>query len=204
MGDAGMRVGRCLARLAPLLIVDDVALTGSLALTIHAPGQPRPIRDIDLVACSLAAVKETAARELLVSHHHIAQPGVRRTFLQLVDPETRLRIDVFVDAAVVGRASPHPIANRTWRVASAADLLAHKRQLLAAATSARPVDEKHWCDAILLADACAAVPPPRPQHLGRDVYTAEIARVCDPCERSQDPRFRLAPKRAIFDALGYI
>ena len=82
---------------------------------------------------------------------------------------------------------------------TAADLLAHKLQLFA-----KPVDEKHWRDAVALAALCGAPPPPRAAALAPDVYSQDLALVCDRCERSRSPDFPLAPKRAIFDLLGYV
>jgi hypothetical protein len=201
----GQRLATCLGRLLRHVDAADVALTGSVALALHLPAARRAAGDLDLVARTMAAVHASVAGELLVSHHHVAQAEVPRAFLQLVDPETRLRIDVFPDSdGVVARARLRALAGGAWRVVAAVDLLAHKRQLLARASPERPVDEKHWRDAVALAAHLGAAPPPRPPHLGRDVYATELALACDRCARSRDPRFPLAGKRAIFDLLGYV
>jgi hypothetical protein len=198
------RIADGLARLRPHLRVDEVAITGSLALRLHVPAYARAVADVDLVARTMDAVASSVAGDFLVSHYHVAQPGVPKSLIQLVHAPTRLRIDVFPDLGdAVARARLHDVAGARWRVVSSADLLTHKLRTLDGATAARPVDVKHWHDAVALAGLHRAPPPPR-RHLGRDVYATDVDLVCDRCARSADPRFALAPKRTILDLLGYV
>ena len=61
-------------------------------------------------------VAATVARDFLVSHHHVPQPGVKKAIVQLVDPVTRLRVDIFPD---LGGMLPRANARRgRWRVAA--------------------------------------------------------------------------------------
>ncbi len=199
------RLRDCLARLVPHLDGEEVALTGGLAVELHlaAAGQPSlrgRIADLDFVARSMDAVMPSVACDLLVSHYHVRQPGVPKAIVQLIEPATRLRIDIFPDlSGMMARAARASVAGTSLLVVAAADLLAYKRALLA-----KPVDAKHWHDAVALAGLLGAPPPPRPAELRRDVYCTDLALVCDRCTRSRAPAFPLAPKRAIFDLLGYV
>ena len=194
------RLESCLARLLPHLVGDDVALTGGIALAVHLPTSRATVADVDFVARRMSAVSPSVARDFLVSHFHVVQPGVPKALVQLVDPVTRLRIDVFADlAGAVARARRTTVAGAALLVVGAADLLAHKLQLLG-----KPVDEKHWRDAVALAGLCAAPPPPRPAAFAPDRYSTDLALDCDRCARSRSPDFPLAPKLAIFEQLGYV
>jgi hypothetical protein len=198
VGDRGRALGsggevdalaRTLERLRPHVVVEDVALTGGVALVRH--GLRSEAGDLDLVARGLDAVRATAGRAYLVSHRHV-EP---KAFVQLVDAETGVRIDIFVDGAAVERAA----SLGAWRVVAPGDLLAHKRLLLA-----RPVDEKHWTDAVALAARCGEPTPPRPPQVVPTVYATDVELTCARCERGRDAAFPLADKRAIFDVLGYV
>jgi hypothetical protein len=185
------RLRACLDRLAPHVERDALALTGGVAITLHLPERAR-LADVDFVARRMEAVRPSVTRDFLVSHYHAAPD---KPMVQLVDRETHLRIDVFPDrAGSVARATVHD----DWRVVTASDLLAHKRTLLG-----KPVDPKHWHDMVALAALCGEPLPPAPA-LVPDVYCTDLAYVCARCERSRSPNFPLAPKRAIFDLLGYV
>ena len=185
------RLRTCLERFGEHVDGDALALTGRVALGLHAPALAR-LADIDFVAARMDAVRPSATREFLVSHYHVAPD---KPIVQLVDAHTRLRIDVFPDRAdAVARA----IVHEGWHVVTAADLLAHKRTLLA-----KPVDPKHWRDIVALSAICGEPLPPAPT-LAPDIYCTDLAYVCARCERSRSPLFPIAPKRAIFDVLGYV
>ena len=189
------RLRTCLERLRPHVDAGALALTGGVALGVHLPALAR-LADVDLVARRMDAVRPSVTRDFLVSHHHVPGPGVPRALVQLVDPETRLRVDVFPDlAGSVGRAAPR---DDGWRVVTAADLLAHKRTLLG-----KPVDPKHWRDVVALSAHLGQPLPPAPS-LVADVYCTDLEHACDRCARSAAPDFPLAPKRAIFALLGYV
>jgi len=75
------------------------ALTGSLAieaqLRAHGLGFGRcELNDIDLVVADIKSVSESVAEGFLLSHvHPLAPEG--KLLVQMIDPEHRLRVDVF-------------------------------------------------------------------------------------------------------------
>ncbi len=200
------RLGSCLSRLMPHCDQDAVALTGGVALELHLAAAFRPSRrhhiaDVDFVARELDAIAPTVANDFLVSHYHVAQPGVPKGMLQLVDGVTRLRLDIFPDlAGKVPSARRMRVAGAGVLVLSPQSLLDHKLQTL----SKSPVDEKHWLDTVALAALCGAALPPRPAQFAPDAYATDLALVCDRCLRSTSPLFPLAPKGHIFELLGYV
>ena len=75
------------------------ALTGSLALETHLIGlghlpRARTLNDVDIVVESIASIPETLAKVFLVRHIHPQVPE-GKMLIQLVDPDTALRIDAF-------------------------------------------------------------------------------------------------------------
>ena len=199
------RLATCLERLLPHLVLEEVAVTGGVALEHHAPGSRAEVGDVDLVAGRMEAVAGTVRRDFLVSHHHRAGPGVPKAMIQLVDPESRLRVDVFPDlGGVVGRAVHAALAGRTFPVVRARNLLEHKLQTLRRGTVERPVDPKHWRDAQRLAELCAESLPPLALHLAPSRYGTDLTVVCERCELSRDPALPLAPKAAILAVLGHV
>jgi hypothetical protein len=192
------RLRACLDRLWPHVDESALALTGGVALSVlHAA--PRRLADVDFVAGRMSAVRPSVTRDFLVSHFHASGPAVKKAIVQLVDPHTRLRVDVFPDLqGALARATRHEVAGGARLLVSATDLLAHKLALFS-----RPVDEKHWRDAVVLARLCGEPAPPAPA-LAADVYSTDLAYVCARCTASATPEFPIAPKRAIFDVLGYV
>jgi hypothetical protein len=183
--------------LGPHVDAAGLALTGGVAMAFHLPGSRAELRDVDFVARHVDVVRPSLARDWLVSHYHVAGPGVRKSLVQLVDPETRLRLDIFPDQPdTIARAERY---DARWLVVAAADLFAHKQALLARP----PVDEKHWQDAVALAAFLGKPPSPRPA-IAPDVYSQDLTLACERCSRSASPEFPLADKRAIFDLLGYV
>ena len=199
------RLARLLARLLPHLDADNVAITGGIAVELHlrAAGKP-PLRDhladVDLVVRRMDAVAVSVSRDLLISHDHLVQPSVRNAIVQLVDPVSRLRVDIFHDrAGMVSDARRHCVAGTELLVVSAASLLAYKLQMLT-----KPVDPKHWRDAVALSEVCGAVPPARPTEMVADVYSTDVTLVCERCELSRSPDFPIARKSEIFEVIGYV
>jgi hypothetical protein len=198
------RLGLCLERLAPHVDWGDVALTGSLALEHHLPGSRAEIADLDLVARRMEAVAPTVAADFLISHRHVPGPGVPKAMLQLVDPLSRMRVDVFPDlAGIVGQAIPFTLGPKVLQVVRAEDLLAHKLQTVQRASAARPADPKHWLDAQRLARRLGSSLPDMTLHLAAAVHSPSLA-PCERCSRSLDPAFPPSPKTAILDVLGYV
>ena len=98
------RLGGCLGRLTPHRQVNCVALTGGVGMQMGLaafghPGVRHHVADLDFVATSLDAVSSSVVDRFLVSHYHVVRPGVPKFMIQLVDPESRIRIDVFPDLA---------------------------------------------------------------------------------------------------------
>jgi hypothetical protein len=195
------RLEGCLARLLPHLDADDVALTGGVAIELHLGGasRRRSVADVDLVAGRLDAVAPSVVGAFLVSHRHVARPGVPKGIVQLVDPLARLRVDVFPGASAGARWAA--VGAVPMRVLDARALLAHKLEVLASGA----VDEKHHLDALALAALCGApAPPPPPTGFRASVYSRDLEGRCERCERSRDPRFPLAPRAEVFAVLGYV
>jgi hypothetical protein len=205
------RLRRTLARLLPYLERENIALTGGVAieLTLAASdlsGHRRTIPDLDFVATSLAAVDSMLTDSFLVCHYHTPQSTYAKFLLMMVDPATRLRIDIFPDSmGAIAEARYTTIGDQTILMLGPRSLLDHKRRTLSKATAADPVDEKHLRDAMALAGLCASAVEPVPAtHLSKDVYSTDLDARCARCDFSLDPAYPLAPKRAIFDLLGYV
>lgn len=136
--------------------LDDFAVAGGVALAIHlgaASGRHGALNDLDLVVPGPAALPPTLADGLLVVHAHLnARPG--RMLLQLADPGTRLRVDLFGSVGdQMARAAPGPPAIGGTRVLSRADLLARLTRILLDLALGEPVAGKHARDhAALLRD----------------------------------------------------
>lgn len=199
-----------LARLLAHADADAVALTGGAAIDLHLavlgrqPSRRSPT-DLDLVVSRVDAVRESISRDFLVSHYHVPQPGVPKFLLQVVDPVTRLRIDIFPD--LVGS-----LASAEWRnagparvkVLSAASIFEHKLLTLARASAERPVDPKHLRDAELLGRMLGrAVPVVAVNALVPDVYGGDADMMCEKCDVSRHVGFPLADKRLVFELLGW-
>lgn len=98
-----------------------------------------------------------------------------------------------------------PDLDERLRMLDAESILNQKLLSLSKASAAHPVDEKHFIDALALAKLCGREVPPVPSaYLGKDDYCTDLDVRCQRCEVSQTPAFALAPKRQIFDLLGYI
>jgi len=202
----------CLRRLVPHLDTARVALTGGVAIGVHlgvtAGDRNRRVAagDVDFVAEDARAVRETVTIDFLVSHFHLPQPGYPKFLIQLVDPATRLRLDFFPDLRrALTRAQVADVAGVALRVLEAQDILDHKLAILAGASAASPIEEKHYADARRLGTICGREVPPLPDsHLSSTTYSQDIDAACVRCEVSRCAGFPLAPKRAIFDILGYV
>lgn len=205
------RIHSCLSRLVPHLERTRVALTGGIAVDLHARASGRrrlagPHGDVDLVAEAADAVSPTVTGDFLVSHYHLPQPGYPKFLVQLVDPCSRLRVDVFPDSlGALARARQHSVAGVSIRVLDPYGILDHKLATLARASQDHPVDAKHHRDALLLGELCGRPVPPTPAaYLRPDAYSQDVEAVCARCDASRSDRFPLAPRRQIHDILGYV
>jgi hypothetical protein len=202
----------CLRRLMPHVDAARIALTGGVAIGVHlgvacADGaRADAAEDVDFVADDVDAVRQTVTSEFLVSHFHLPQPGYAKFLVQLVDPATRLRLDFFPDGLqALSRASNLEVAGFPLRVVQAHDILDHKFALLSRASADSPVEEKHYADARSLAAVCGRdVPPVAVSQLTRSTYSQDLEERCVRCAASRSISYPLAPKRAIFEVLGYV
>lgn len=205
------RLRGCLARLLPHVRRDELALTGGVALELHlaAAGMPsrrRAIADLDLVARRLESVDASVSEEFLVCHYHVPQPAYPKFLFMVVDPVSRIRVDIFPDlVGSIKNARPVSIGDEDLLVLDCNSLLDHKLQTLSKASEAHPVDEKHYLDAQALAKLCRRdLPPVAAGCLRKEVYCTDLEARCPRCEASRDPAFPLSPKREIFAILGYV
>lgn len=205
------RLAACLRPLFRHADANAIALTGGVAIEIHlsAGGWPRPRRalnDVDFVSQGPGAISPRAAAVFLVSHFHLPHAGYRKFMVQLVDPASRLRVDVFpAVAGSIERARLFEIAGVPVRVLDPQAILDHKLALLAGATEHRPIDRKHYDDAVLLGRLCGRRVAELPAtSLCKVEYSRDPAAPCARCERSVDPRFPLASRQQILDVLGYV
>jgi hypothetical protein len=204
------RLSACLDKLLPHVRHTDVAITGGVAIqwgvaSAGRAGSRTAIADLDMVASRLDAVAPSVTAAFLVSHYHVVQPGVPKFMVQLVDPESRIRVDVFPDlAGSLARATRVPLGAHDVNVLALEDVFEHKLLTLSKASAASPVDPKHADDARLLGTVLGrAVPAVSADALVKDVYGIEADLDCRRCASSADPRFPLAPKDRIFGLLGW-
>src|SRR5262245_28694851 len=156
----------CIDKLLPHVCERDVAITGGVAIELGlaaagCPASRAALADLDLVASRVDAVASSVAEVFLVSHYHVVQPGVPKFMVQLVDPESRIRVDVFPDlTGSIARATAVRFGARLVNVLSLADVLEHKLLTLSTASAANPVDPKHAADARALGNLLGRTVPP--------------------------------------------
>jgi hypothetical protein len=207
--DDSERLHTCLRNILPRVDVNEVALTGGIAIQRHLASAGiretgRTAADVDFVATSLDAISPAISDHFLISHFHTPHPGYDKFMVQVVDPGSHLRIDVFADVkGSVRNARRMAVAGHQVLVLDARAILRHKVELLRRASAARPVDEKHLVDARVLAamlgEEIEAVPQ---SHLTKEVYGCDLA-PCPRCDASRTADFPLAAKQQLFDILGY-
>jgi hypothetical protein len=125
------------------------ALTGSLAreARLLQRGEPEPrrkLRDVDLVVDGVHGLPDGLAEGFLINHAHpLAPPG--KMLLQLVDPEDRVRVDLFrAYGATLLRAGALERGTGAMAVVAIEDLRARlTAHVLTAMRRAEPIDVKH-------------------------------------------------------------
>jgi hypothetical protein len=205
------RLRGCLSRLRPHVDVTCIALTGGVAIDWHCATEARrfpsrPLADVDLLAAHQSVVASSITADFLVSHFHTPCPDRPKFLIQLVDPESRLRLDVFPDlVGSLQRARTCEVVGVQMPVLDAGSILDHKLQTIATASRARRVDEKHYRDAQLLGRVCCRQVPAVPAWcLGKDEYATNVTATCARCNASRNAAFPLAPKAQILAVLGYV
>jgi hypothetical protein len=204
------RLSACLDRLLPHLRLDGVAITGGVGLQwgLAARGRQRlrrELADLDLVAASIDAIGSTVAGQFLVSHYHVVQPGVPKFMIQLVDPPSRIRIDVFPDVVgALADARTMAIGKHAVQVLPLERIFEHKVRTLARASQSTPIDPKHVRDAQILGELLGtSVPGVAQEALAPDVYGIESDWFCERCQLSRHPSWPLAPRDRIFELLAW-
>jgi hypothetical protein len=203
------RLSRCLASFLPHVRESELAVTGGVAIQFglaergHA-GRRTAIADLDCVASSVDAIAPSVSDVFLVSHYHVVQPGVPKFMVQLVDPVSRIRVDVFPDlVGSLARARIVQIQSHRVQMLALEDILEHKLLTLSKASRTNPIDPKHADDACSLGDLLGRrVTPVAEDCLVEDVYGIDDLH-CERCVLSLDPLFPLAPKPEIFSLLGW-
>ena len=204
------RLSGCLARLLPHVRAGEIAITGGVAVqlglaVLDRAGSRAVITDLDFVACRLEAVAGTVAGPFLVSHYHVPQPDAPKFMIQLVDPVSRIRIDIFPDLVdSLSNARTFAIGKQLVNVLDLQSILDHKLLTISKASTRRPIDPKHYLDARALGAIFGREVPAVPADaLTEDVYGIEGDLQCRRCELSLSPSFPLAPKDQIFALLGW-
>ena len=115
-------------------------------------GQPRPLRDLDLVIEDASCIPEALSADFLVSHVRLhARRGCM--LLQLVDPATALRVDVFgAGPGVIARSHPVPFSDAMEPMVGLADMAGRLTSVLLGLASDEAVPAKHAADFLALAD----------------------------------------------------
>jgi len=141
---------------------DHVAITGGVAIQLGLTARGRQgrrdhVADLDLVATSIEVIRATVVEHFLVSHYHVVGPGVPKFLIQLVDPLSRIRIDIFPDlAGWIAEARAIPVGEHSIPALPLERIYEHKAQTLSRASESRPIDPKHVDEARDLADALGA------------------------------------------------
>jgi hypothetical protein len=204
------RLSGCLGRLIPHVQPHHIAITGGVGMQSGMAGHGRQgpwdgIADVDLVAASIEAIRPTVVGQFLVSHYHVVRPGVPKFMIQLVDPVSRIRIDVFpdlVNSLVDARRTA--IGEHVIQVLPLDRIFEHKVLTLSRASQSAPIDPKHVRDARVLGDVLGrSAPRVAPEALAPDVYGVEGEWSCERCELSRHPSWPLASKDSIFELLGW-
>ena len=204
------RLSGCLDRLMPHVRLDSIAIAGGVGMQLGMAerGQQGPrdeIADLDFVTASVEAITPRVLEQFLVSHYHVVRPGVPKFMIQLVDPASTIRVDVFPD--LVGSlvdARTVAIGKHSVLVLPLERIFEHKVLTLSRASPSAPIDPKHVADARVLGDVLGR-PCPRValEALAPDVYGIEADWSCERCALSRHASWPLAPKGRIFELLGW-
>ena len=204
------RLSGCLDRLIPHAQMDHLAMTGSVAMQVGMArlgryGVRNTITDLDFVAGRIDAVRPGVVEQFLVSHYHVVQPGVPKFMIQLVDPGSRIRIDLFPDlVGSLTNARPTQVGAHTILVLPLERIYEHKVQTLSRSSRSAPIDPKHVRDAHVLGEVLGRQPPVvSAEVLATEVHGDETDWFCERCELSRHPNWPLAPKDHIFELLGW-
>ncbi|MGA3125136.1 MAG: hypothetical protein ABSD13_00350 [Candidatus Korobacteraceae bacterium] len=227
------RAERTLHKLA-LHDISGWALTGGVAIELQiflraGALATRPLHDIDFIADSFASIPQSMADSLLLRHvHPDDSPG--KTMLQAVDPESRVRVDLFrAYGGEMERASRLSLGALALRVVSIEDLVARHARLNWDVLEGKPVAPKYAHDfrrllALVEADEIEevwqehrkphfpasfaeavsqlrSVTASRPELLVASTYSTDVLAVCPRCKGAHG--FPLAEPSLVLSLLGY-
>lgn len=210
----------------------DYAVTGGMALEPALGlelGRRRPFNDIDLVVSGFDALPSTLASRFLISHAHPKRP-IGKLAIQLVEPEQRVRVDVFSACGnTMQRTMPASIGDLPIKVVAIEDLacrIASEMMCLSRGDSVPPkcaddhararriVDKKRveqaWqdqrrkIDPPTYAEAVVRIDEALKRRCGslvKSVYSTDTETVCPHCHDSDS--FRVTPSKVILSILGY-
>jgi hypothetical protein len=228
------RVRRVLVKLASCDLHQFV-LTGSLATGAHRVGlgqipATRPLNDVDIAVGSFDSIPTTLGKNLLMRHiHPLAPEG--KMLLQLVDPDERVRVDIFrACGATMARRQTLAFGKITLQVISLEDLAARLASLLMALEKGETVASKHaedfksllpfvdpegvesaWRDQRKLTDVATFkeasfrvenLIESRSNLLVVRKYSQDVNSICPRCEETGP--FRLSAAMEIMSVLGYV
>jgi hypothetical protein len=211
------------------------ALTESLAMETHfnALGhrrEPRRLNDVDIVVdCRFDTIPRFLAESFLFAHAHPNVPA-GRMFIQAVDSEERLRIDIFrAFGGQVVRSQRFDFGKELLQVVSLEDLAARSGALVMDLERGQAVASKHATDFLQLAEVIDAdkseaawrdhrkqsdpatfeeasarirkLVEMRPDLLVIREYSTNVNETCPTCEKTGS--FRLASRAIILSVLGH-
>ena len=210
------------------------ALTGGLAVETHLllagrPSLARHLNDLDFIVPAFADIPRTLAEGFLFRHVHPDDPP-GKILLQCIDPEAKLRIDIFrAYGSEMKRLIRVNVAGNSIQMVSLVDMAARHARLSWDLTDGKAVPSKFARDFLRMAEViqCDEVQRVWPEHKRpqmptsfadavarlRDViqsrpdllvvprYSTDSHEVCDRCKDSTD--FPLADGGQILSILGY-
>lgn len=210
----------------------DYAVTGGMALEPALGseiGRRRPFNDIDLVVSGFDTLPSALASAFLISHAHPHRP-TGKLAIQLVEPEQRVRIDVFsACGATLERIRPAMLGDLPIKVVAVEDLacrIASEMMCFSRGESVPPkcaddharaiqvVDmklvEKAWrdqrreIDPLTYAEASVQIVEALKHDTGKLVkptYSTDTDAVCRHCHNTAN--FMVASPKSILPILGY-
>jgi hypothetical protein len=202
------------------------ALTGGFAIEMYmGEGVVRPLNDIDFMVSSFDCIPESLGQEFVLRHVHPSDPP-GKTLLQCVDPETRVRVDVF---RAYGSEMERSEAHENFRIVSLQDLTAraarlswdlaenvplapkYARDFLGLLKLVQPEElESVWQDHrkphmpasfVEVAATLIRLVEARTDLLKSIVYSTDVNAVCARCHDTA--ALRLAPPAKVLSLLGY-
>ena len=210
------------------------ALTGGFAVEVHRlrrgrQASVRALNDIDFVAGAFECIPETLADDFLFRHIHPSDPP-GKTILQLIDPDSALRVDVFrASGATMSRTSRLDLPAGACGLISLEDLVARSARLVLDLADGLPVSSKHAGDFLRLVEIVAPADveaawqehrkpahpatfeeadrllqnliPARQNLLITVDCSKDTGEVCPRC--APTPAFRLAEPKLVLSLLGY-